>query len=495
MNEAIVDLSGQRRRPLRWRPTKGSCHTVQDDEERRPFATFHRSFSLLLTCAAPVALLLFSPARAQTPPSSSVTRSYSGQFIVASTAAPALYQRLSDLETNRNFVHLDATLVPVSCERIKQNLWRDLALQEPWRGKIFIRLYPARSAGDPIEIGSEHFRDGWQYQVKVPNVVERMRYVRAVVQVVLLEIANRTSSGRPAEIPVWLTEGLSRRLLSSSEIEIILPPPRANDSGLHLTSATVDARQNPLSHAHEVLCAGEPLSFQQLSWPSDDYLGGQGEDLYGSTAQVFVTRLLRLPDGRAHLLEMIRELPQHYNWQFALLKAFHADFQRPLDVEKWWTLQWVHFTGRELAQTWAPEESWQKLDETIRSAVQIRAGTNDLPLSAEVALQTIIRQWDRSRQTQALQVKVRELGLLRLRLAPEHVPLADGYRQTLTDFLNERDHTGFLPFRKGAVRRHITEATLRQLDELDAQRTKLRAEQKSPQPVQARSVSEVPARQ
>jgi len=37
---------------------------------------------------------------------------------------------------------------------------------------------------------------------------------------------------------------------------------------------------------------------------------------------------------------------QYYNWQFAFLQAFSATFQQPLDVEKWWSLQLLHFTGR-----------------------------------------------------------------------------------------------------------------------------------------------------
>src|SRR5205807_476009 len=81
--------------------------------------------------------------------------------------------------------------------------------------------------------------------------------------------------------------------------------------------------------------------------------------------------------------------------QFAFLRAFQAHFQRPLDVEKWWTLQVLHFTGRDLTQTWPADESWKKFDEIIRSTVQIRVGTNELPLRAEISLQAIIREWDR----------------------------------------------------------------------------------------------------
>ncbi len=84
-------------------------------------------------------------------------------------------------------------------------------------------------------------------------------------------------------------------------------------------------------------------------------------------------------------------------------------------------------SGRDPAQTWSLEESWQKLDQAIQSAVQVRTGTNELPLHAEVTLQKIIREWDPMRQTQALNNTLRELGLLRLRIAQEYVGLVQDY--------------------------------------------------------------------
>lgn len=417
--------------------------------------------------------------------------SRSGQFLVRITAAPVLPVRLSYLATNQNFIQLDPMLLPVSCDRIKENLCRQLGADTSWRGRIYVGLRPAELADDPVTITSERFRDGWRYYVDLPALVERSRYVHAIVQVLLQEMANRGTVDRSAELPAWLSEGFSRQLLAStnSEVAIILPTPQMNTAGLRVASTMVSGRRDdPLKEAHKWLSAASPLTFQELSWPTADQLNGEAGAVYGCSAQLFLSELLKLPDGPACLRAMLADLPRRYNWQLSFLQAFQSRFERPLDVEKWWALQIVHFTGRELTQTWPPEESWQKLDELVRSAVQVHVGTNELPLQAEVKLQTVIREWNASRQTQALQDKLRELDSLLLRVAPDVAPLAAQYRQAIADFLRSRDPGGsILGFGKKAARRRATEEMLRQLDALDAQRAAQRPEPKPAAAMQADS--------
>jgi hypothetical protein len=203
-------------------------------------------------------------------------------------------------------------------------------------------------------------------------------------------------------------------------------------------------------------------------------LSGDEGDLYRGSAQLFVGELLRLPDGRGCLQAMLAQLPQHYNWQFAFLSAFRPFFQRPLDVEKWWALSVAQATGRDIAPTWSPEESWQKLTQTIHSAVQVRLGTNELPLHAEITLQTVIREWDSVRQTQTLNNALRELGLLRFRIAQEYVGLVQDYYLALETYLRQRDHAGFVLATKKAARRRAAETAIQQLDALDTRREALR---------------------
>jgi hypothetical protein len=255
--------------------------------------------------------------------------------------------------------------------------------------------------------------------------------------------------------------------------------------------------QNPLQPARELLRSHPMLTFDDLSWPSNDLLndiGGasvpasrkEAVDVYRRSAQLLVTELLKLDgrvgraatgysgetDGKVCMRAMLEKLPQYYNWQFAFLDAF--GFQRPLEVEKWWSLHLIHFTQREVAQYWPADESWQKLDDALRPAVQIRAGTNDLPLRTDVPLQTIVREWDNPRQTQALKSELNELAVLRFRLAPQFVGIADSYHETLQTYLGEQNKSGGMFRRKKSTRQRALEAVLRELDRLDAKRAALR---------------------
>ena len=403
-------------------------------------------------------------------------RSHSGQFVVYAGHSSPPTLAVVDLATNQNLFRLEPTLAAISCERIKQVLTRELGATAPWRGHIYVVLYPAHGANDTIAITTERFKGGWQYRVDFPNVVQRSRYVRGVVQVLLLEMANRTTDGRAAEIPLWLIEGFSQLLLASSEMEIILPPPRGKANGLNFSAMRVSARkENSLQEPQKKLHGRPPLTFEDLSWPTQDELSGEMSDLYSGSAQLFVGELLRLPDGRACLRSMLAQLPQNYNWQFAFLRAFSGCFERPIDVEKWWALSLAGSGGRDPAQTWSSEGSWQRLDQALHSAVQVRTGANELPLHADLKLQTVIREWDAVRQTQALQSTLRELALLRSRIAQKFVGLVQDYSQALDTYLQRRDHPGFvLPFARGAARRRAVEAAVQQMDALDARREALR---------------------
>jgi SAM-dependent methyltransferase len=105
---------------------------------------------------------------------------------------------------------------------------------------------------------------------------------------------------------------------------------------------------------------------QELSWPAARDFTGETGASYRASAQVFVSELLRLPEGDACFRNLLIVLPRYFNWQTAFLQAFHAYFERLLDLEKWWSLQSVAFAGGDPGRTWSVAESWQKLDEALR---------------------------------------------------------------------------------------------------------------------------------
>jgi len=415
-------------------------------------------------------------------PESNSARSLSGQFIVRFRRGPEEPKAITST-TNQNLIRLEPTLVAVSCERIKQLLYHELGAGTVWRGKIFLTLYPSAGARQPVTILTEKLREGWQYSVELPSTAERVQYVRAIVRVLLLEFANRRAGARSAEIPAWLGEGFTQQLLAAKESQIILQPPSADPSGrLTLVSANVSVRlDSPLEQAHKKLQGRPLLSFDELSWPVEEQWSGDAGEAYRCNAQLFLNGLLQLKDGRASLRAMLAELPQRENWQFAFLNAFNSHFPNTLDVEKWWALQLVHFTARDLlAQTWSFDESWQKLDQAVHASVEIHAGTNELPLRATVTLQDLIRDGDFERQAKCLQAKIREIELLRPRLSHEFVGFVDSYGQTLRNYLQHRHKTGLTRFfGQNAAHNRAEEQALNQLDELDVLRATLRPSQKT----------------
>jgi hypothetical protein len=419
-----------------------------------------------------------------------VSRSVSGQFVVHGEAGKV---PMPGLATNQALIRLEPSLLTVSSERLKQQVWKELELTSPWQGKIHLTLYPATTAADPIGIRSERFNDGWQYWVALPDFVDRARFVRALTHVVLLELANREANTRSAELPPWLVEGFTRELLSSSALRIILPPPQMSVNGLMINPTLVAGRRDhPLERAHRVLCQGQALSFDQLSWPREDHLSGELSEVFQACAQLFVHDLLKMEGGKACFKKMLADLPRFLNWQFAFLGAYQQHFRRPLDVEKWWALRVTHFTGRDLEETFGPDESWAKLGQAVRSSVQVRTSTNDMPLQSDIQLQRIIQEWDPSTQTAVILTRIHELKMLQLRLHKDFVPVADGYCQVLTQYLEGRNKSGFLhAIRKQAALRRLREETMRELNSLDARRERMRPEPKPDLPVQAQIPSPI----
>jgi hypothetical protein len=183
---------------------------------------------------------------------------------------------------------------------------------------------------------------------------------------------------------------------------------------------------------------GRPaLTFQELSWPEPDQLTKEKADFFCDCSQLFLEELLRLPDGARSLREMIRQLPQHLNWQTAFLRAFSPQFAHLLDVEKWWDLACVSFTQVDMSDRYNPEDSWIKFEDSLTIPVEVRQSAKELPVPAEVTLQEIIGQWNPQTGAPVLQQTVQGLELLRLKAAPELAQLLDGYLATLQHWLSD----------------------------------------------------------
>jgi hypothetical protein len=202
-------------------------------------------------------------------------------------------------------------------------------------------------------------------------------------------------------------------------------------------------------------------------------LDGEGADVYGSSAQLFVSELLHLPNGPASLRAMLADLPGYLNWQLAFLNAFHGAFQEPLDVEKWWALDLAEFSGRDLMHLLTPEASWNQLNSVFQFPINVQIGAAP-PMRTDISFQTIIRGWSRAPQLQMLKKKLWELDVLRLRVAPEFIPLVDGYREALQEYYKKRNASLRILAGTGSIPEKWVAEAIDRLDALDARRADMR---------------------
>jgi hypothetical protein len=422
-----------------------------------------------------LALLLPGGARAQVFVATKITaQSLSGQFIVhgGQTTGTAPHSFL--LNANTDLTFLEPPLLAISCERIKQALWQELGEKPAWKGQIHLYLRPARSAADPILVDADKMANGWTFRVFLPDALTEQRFVDAIVQALLYEIANRGADSRSADVPAWLVQGFSAQLQRSSQSSLLIAPPSSTENGLALSRINFDQQKfAPLAHARQVLRDRPPLTFAQLSFPAPNQFSGEAWEIYRASAQLFVSQLLQLKGGRAAMHTMISRLAQRYNWQLALVDAFSNYFQRPLDIEKWWALQLASVAGRDLDQLWTPGESWKKLDEVLHSAVEVRTNPGELPLRSTATLQTIIRETGALDQARVLPAKVQELFALRIRASQDLAALVDDYRAVLQRYLQQHV-ASFVNRRKARVSDKVAEQAALALDALDRRREALR---------------------
>ena len=414
------------------------------------------------------------------PPGMNSVRSASGQFIVTGPAPSSPPTFLPGGAANTNLVRLEPALLSVSAERIKQSLWHELGIapDTPWQGKIFLALHPAQSPDENVAIVAQPFLGGWSYRVELPDVLPQARFLRVMTGVLLLELANRhATTNRATEIPAWLADGLSRQLSDTGLPEVVLSAPGKLVNGLPQTRLVATRRGlDPLADARRVLRDHAALTFAQLSWPTDAQLQGADGGGYLASAQLFVSGLLDLKNGPAHLRAMLAALPGCYNWQTAFQSAFRENFPRPLDVEKWWALQVVGFLAHGPGPRWTPAVSREKLDEILSVPVEVWTASNALPARTEVSLQAVIRNFEPAQQTAVLQTKLRDLELAQLRMAAPLAVLTDEYRRAVASYLGQNKEIRYPAWSKHPYpQKTSARATLKKLDALDARRRTIEA--------------------
>jgi hypothetical protein len=353
---------------------------------------------------------------------------HTGQFVVSGQASvlPTPVQ----VATNRAaYVYLEPHFLAVMAERVKQALLQELKQPDAYRDKIYLQLLGAAPPERPVAILSRGFTDGWQYHVSIPAIIEQEKLLKCLVQVLLMEFANR-GHRRSAEIPMWLLEGMNQEIMSAS-----LPTFLVSRRVLSMEVLGYDR----IHATRELLRTNIALTVHDLSFPRLDFQDRNQAALYRASAHMFTHELLRLPNGPRLLAQFIQTLPTTLNWQTAFFQVYQRYFPKMLDLEKWWALASVDVRSREGQLTWPLETSIQKLQSLLLTSLEIRSATNSLPVRREVTLQELITATEYAMQKEVLVQKIRDLAFLSLNLAPPVQPLANRYRAALQEYLDGRE--------------------------------------------------------
>jgi hypothetical protein len=408
------------------------------------------------------------------PEGGTTAQSHSGQFSVSGRPAPSILPETLAHSVATNWVRLQPTLLAMTCERIKDALLLRLNARDQWQGKVNIRLRPVRRVDDPVRVTQTHFKDGWVYVVEMPDAIAPDRLLRTIVQLLVVEWANRNTSTL-ADVPLWLPEGLAQNLLSDSALDLFLLPPVTKQNNLLMRETSVRKRRGaPLAAARAYFASHEPLDFEDLCWPPPLDAPGVDATGYRYSAEFLVTELLRLRGGGQSLAAMLDGLGRYRNWQTAFLRAFAPHFSRTLDVDKWWTLQIAHFLQRGDSLTWRPSESLRQLN-AVLTVTFASSPTNPAAARVQVSLTAFLKEAPPQQQEEVLQPRVRQLEALAGRVSPSLAPLTRDYLKLLQAHARELDR-GLRGTPTQRLNRYAfnqaTRKVVARLEALDAQRAR-----------------------
>lgn len=363
---------------------------------------------------------------------------------------------------------LDPALLVAECEQLKGRLLAELGEVDNWRGRIDLIINPSLAENSDPQLTAVSRPQGWTYELVLPKRVKHEILMRKLFQTMFLEMANRHGGVQSADVPLWLVEGMSAHLEANSLVSFMLQPGQAVSRSViwNRNSQTMPAelRQHPA------------LSFQQLSWPDESDVAPEGLPLYRSCAELFLEGLLKFEDGKACLRSMIDQLPGHWNWQTAFLLAFHGHFEQLLDVEKWWSVNYIDAVKGYREQAWSADDSRRSLQSTLDVPIEVHFETNRMPVEARVTLQEVIQKWQPKEARDAIQRTINGLKFLEPRASGQWRALSQLYLKTLVQYLKDSETAKRQPpmgMHTPPLAKMAYDDVIRQLNSLDQQREAL----------------------
>src|SRR5687768_9902491 len=159
-------------------------------------------------------------------------------------------------------VYVDPSILVVTCERVKQALTKEMGWGDRWHSTIVVSVHPIQFDNEQPAIRILRTSEGWRYRLDLPDEVVRTRLLQALVEVLLLEYANRSARDQSVELPPWLTEGLTAHLMQTALAGIAIQP--------HAVNVRHRARNDPANVIRRNIEQTGTLTIDQLSWPDFD---------------------------------------------------------------------------------------------------------------------------------------------------------------------------------------------------------------------------------
>ena len=402
---------------------------------------------------------------------SPVTVSRSGQFVIhgnqgqASGAVQGTQGRVRPVGDN-SVVLLRPDLLSVTCERVRQSVYARLGLVDRAGSKVHLHLRRRHAVEGRLDIVPEPVSGGWMYQMEVPDEIEWGRLVRALVEVTLLDLANRENNGTLCvPPPLWLGEGLDCLLINEMGRDFILEAETLVNRSAR--------RRDPLAPVRVTLAGRNPDGFAALTQVTPDQLSEPARfTWFRANAALLVSEWMQDDNGRRHAREFLRQLPHHLNWQTAFLRASSGRFETLLDVEKWWAVAVVSVLSRDPLQQWPRERVITELRWIMSETADVSAATNGPVVRRAVPLAEIVRSWEFAAQKDVLHRKASQIQHLAVHAPPDLVPLLADCFQTLDRYLTSRSGAGVDPVGRSDIEvrgRILAKSTSGKLDQLERQ--------------------------
>ena len=424
-------------------------------------------------CAVLGALFLMEPAAAPLAGTSPVpvmpvmATSRSGQFIVhgRDSSLPPNGGEVRAVGENE-LISLRPEVLVVMCERIRQTVNLRLGGLNQAGGRVHLYLRRRHTVESRLVIIPQATRESWQFHLELPDQAEWPRLVRALIEVVLLDQANRGNlSVSCVQPPFWLTEGMDELLLNEYGRDLALE----SQTSLNRSAR----RRDPLAPVRATLSGRNPAGFAELGELNPERLGDANQlAWFRASSALFLSELLRDRPGQMFVREFLQQLPRHLNWQTAFLRAGGGRFRTLLEVEKWWAVSAASELSHDPTLRWPRERVLSELRLILTETADVSATMNGPAVRRTLALAEIVRTWDFAAQQDVLRRKAIQLQLLRIHTPPALQGLvADCYR-TLDGYLTERSGgTANLGHRAEPASSGRVQArtTARRLEELDRQ--------------------------